>query len=119
MKKIIILFFILFSKVLFAQTPTKAVVKTRILFVMDASGSMTNTWGETNRFRASKIILSSMLDSLQKVPNLEIGLRVFGSMSPLNANRFITCAWYYFSPIEQHTIYRRCLICTEMHLTVT
>jgi Ca-activated chloride channel family protein len=86
MKKIIILFFILFSKVLLAQTPVKPVVKTRILFVMDASGSMTNTWGETNRFRASKIILSSMLDSLQKVPNLEIGLRVFGSMSPLNAN---------------------------------
>lgn len=87
MRKIIfILIFILTCNFLQAQTPAKPVVKTRLLFVLDASGSMTNNWGETNRFRASKAIISSMLDSLQKIPNLEIGLRVFGSLSPLNAN---------------------------------
>jgi Ca-activated chloride channel family protein len=86
MKKIIILYFILFSNLLQAQSTLKPVVKTRILFVLDASGSMTNAWGNGNRFRASKSIISGLVDSLQKIPNLEMGLRVFGSMSPLNAN---------------------------------
>ena len=86
MKKIFFILLFLTCKFSQAQTPLKPVIKTRLLFVLDASGSMTNAWGETNRFRASKVILSSMLDSLQKVPNLEIGLRVFGSLSPLNAN---------------------------------
>lgn len=86
MKKIIVIPLLFICSVLFAQGPAKPVVKTRLLFVLDASGSMTNPWGASNRFRASKTIISSMLDSLQKIPNLEIGLRVFGSLSPLNAN---------------------------------
>lgn len=64
----------------------KPIVKTRILFVLDASGSMMNNWNNTNRFRVSKAVISNLVDSLQKIPNLEMGLRVFGSMSPLNAN---------------------------------
>jgi Ca-activated chloride channel family protein len=72
---------------LFAQSQgAKPVTKTRILFVLDVSGSMMNAWGSSHRFRISKNILSSLVDSLQKTPNLEMGLRVFGSMSPLNAN---------------------------------
>jgi Ca-activated chloride channel family protein len=80
-------FTLLFGKG-YAQTavPASLPVKTRILFMLDASGSMTNNWGNTNRFRVSKNILSGLVDSLQKVPNVEIGLRVFGSMSPLNMN---------------------------------
>lgn len=85
MRKAIYILLIFISNGLFAQT-TKPAVKTRILFVLDASGSMTNTWGNGNRFRASKSIISGLVDSLQKIPNLEMGLRVFGSMSPLNAN---------------------------------
>lgn len=84
MKKIIVIIFLLTNQL--AQAQVKPVVKTRILFVLDASGSMTNTWGNGNRFRASKSIISGLVDSLQKTPNLEMGLRVFGSMSPLNAN---------------------------------
>lgn len=86
MRKILFILLFLTCNILQAQTLIKPVVKTRLLFVLDASGSMMNNWGETNRFRASKAILANMLDSLQKIPNLEIGLRVFGSLSPLNDN---------------------------------
>ncbi len=86
MKKILLILFLFGWHFSQAQTASKPVVKTRILFVLDASGSMTNTWGNGNRFRASKTIISGLVDSLQKIPNLEMGLRVFGSMSPLNAN---------------------------------
>lgn len=70
---------------LFAQVQPKP-VKTRILFVLDASGSMLDPWQSANRMAIAKKVLSAMLDSLQKTPNTEIGLRVFGSMSPLSMN---------------------------------
>lgn len=84
MKKIfIILFLLINASHAFSQKP---VVKTRILFVLDVSGSMMNPWNSTNRFRVSKAVISNLVDSIQKTPNLEMGLRVFGSMSPLSAN---------------------------------
>jgi Ca-activated chloride channel family protein len=86
MKKVLLILFLSGCHFSQAQTANQPAVKTRILFVLDASGSMTNTWGNGNRFRASKTIISGLVDSLQKIPNLEMGLRVFGSMSPLNAN---------------------------------
>lgn len=67
----------------FTQDPP---IKTRILFLLDASGSMTNPWGSSNRFRISKAILSTVVDSLEQYPNIEMGLRVFGSSSALNLN---------------------------------
>ncbi len=70
----------------YAQTKSPEKVKTRILFVLDASGSMMNNWGSSNRFRISRTILSNMVDSLQRIPDVEMGLRVFGSLSPLSAN---------------------------------
>ncbi len=78
--------FILLCLVFTSIQAQKPIAKTRILFVLDASGSMMNPWNNTNRFRVSKAVISSLVDSLQKTPNLEMGLRVFGSMSPLNAN---------------------------------
>ncbi len=87
MKKLGLIILLIFSTKLYAQqTSPKPVMKTRILFVLDVSGSMMNPWGSSNRFRISKAILSSLADSLQKTPNFEMGLRVFGSLSPLNAN---------------------------------
>lgn len=79
----LILVLILNAGLAFSQKP---VVKTRILFVLDVSGSMMNPWNSTNRFRVSKAVISNLVDSIQKTPNLEMGLRVFGSMSPLSAN---------------------------------
>lgn len=85
MKKgiIVILIMLIHAGIAFSQKP---VVKTRILFVLDVSGSMMNPWNSTNRFRVSKAVISNLVDSIQKTPNLEMGLRVFGSMSPLSAN---------------------------------
>jgi Ca-activated chloride channel homolog len=77
---------LLLSSPSFAQTTTAPVIKTRILFMLDASGSMMNTWSTSNRFIISKKILSAMVDSLQRIPNVEIGLRVFGSNSALSLN---------------------------------
>lgn len=54
--------------------------------MMDASGSMTNNWSTSNRFKISKTVIAAMADSLQKNPNVEMGLRVFGSMSPLSVH---------------------------------
>ena len=52
--------------------------KTRILFLLDASGSMLGTWERTNRITAAKKLLSDLVDSLKVNQNLELGLRVYG-----------------------------------------
>ena len=52
--------------------------KTRILFLLDASGSMLGGWERTNRITAAKKLLSDLVDSLKVNPNLALGLRVYG-----------------------------------------
>lgn len=56
--------------------------KTRILFLLDASGSMYARMDENTRMTVAKRLLSHMVDSLKKIPNLEIALRVYGHQSP-------------------------------------
>ncbi|HEY8401137.1 MAG TPA: VWA domain-containing protein, partial [Cytophagaceae bacterium] len=51
---------------------------TRILFILDASGSMTDKWESKTRMAVAKEVLSQFVDSLKNVPNLELGLRVYG-----------------------------------------
>ncbi|MCB9252609.1 MAG: VWA domain-containing protein [Flavobacteriales bacterium] len=60
-----------------AQSPRK----TRILFLLDASGSMYANMGSDNRMGVAKRLLSKMIDSLRYTPNLEIALRVYGHTS--------------------------------------
>ncbi len=61
--------------------------KTRILFVMDASGSMNAAWeNNISRMDAAKSILTRLVDSLRSNENLEIALRVYGHRYPRNAN---------------------------------
>ena len=61
--------------------------KTRILFVLDASGSMQAIWeGNTSRMDAAKAILTKLVDSLQSNKNLELALRVYGHRFPRQAN---------------------------------
>ena len=91
MNKLLFKRFVLFIVILqsiacigFAQSKPNSNIKTRILFMMDASGSMTNNWSTSNRFKISKTVIAAMADSLQKIPNIEMGLRVFGSMSALS-----------------------------------
>ena len=53
--------------------------KTRILFVLDGSGSMNADWGENqSRMDVAKGILTHLVDSLRINPKLELALRVYG-----------------------------------------
>lgn len=58
---------------------------TRILFILDASNSMNLKWGKESKLAVAKDILTRTVDSLEGVPNLEIGLRVYGHQTPITA----------------------------------
>ena len=55
---------------------------TRILFLLDASGSMMAPWEGQPRWVVAKRMLSKMVDSLNAYPNLELALRVYGHQFP-------------------------------------
>jgi len=55
--------------------------KTRILFLMDASASMNNSWEATRKIDDAKRIISDLADSLRTLENLELALRVYGHQS--------------------------------------
>lgn len=57
--------------------------KTRILFLLDGSGSMVAELGSTTRWAASVTLMSQIIDTLRGVDNLEVGLRVFGHNKPI------------------------------------
>ncbi len=52
--------------------------KTRMLFLLDASGSMYANWGNNTRMDIAKNILVDLVDSLKVDQNLELALRVYG-----------------------------------------
>jgi len=52
--------------------------KTRVLFLLDASGSMLAKWENGIRMEVAKKMLSELVDSLKVNPNIEIGLRIYG-----------------------------------------
>lgn len=56
---------------------------TRILFVFDASNSMNAKWDGSTRIAIAKELLIKAVDSLRGVPNLELGLRIYGHQSPI------------------------------------
>ena len=61
--------------------------KTRILFVLDASGSMNAEWGkDQSRMDVAKEILTRLVDSLRVNPKLELALRVYGHRYSRQAN---------------------------------
>ena len=64
----------------FSQTQAKPV--TRILFVFDASNSMSAKYGSTTRIEAAKELFVNFIDSLSAIPNLEFALRMYGHQSP-------------------------------------
>ena len=51
---------------------------TRILFIFDASNSMNGVWEAKPKIDVATRLLSQALDSLRNVPDLQIGLRVYG-----------------------------------------
>lgn len=52
--------------------------KTRILFLLDASGSMLAKWENSDRMTVAKNLLAHLVDSLERYDNLEVALRVYG-----------------------------------------
>lgn len=60
--------------------------KTRILFVLDGSGSMEAIWGGQSKMEVAKNILTQLVDSLRVNENLELGLRVYGHRFSRQAN---------------------------------
>jgi Ca-activated chloride channel homolog len=54
------------------------VIKTRILFIFDCSKSMYGRWQSDSKIVIANRLIGQMLDSLENIPNLELGLRLFG-----------------------------------------
>jgi Ca-activated chloride channel family protein len=76
-KKIWVMLLLLVAASASAQQP-----ETRILFVLDGSGSMYAKMGVDNRITVAKRLLTRLVDSLQYVENVELALRVYGHQSP-------------------------------------
>ncbi len=57
-------------------------VKTRILFLLDASGSMYASMDKDNRINVAKRILTKLMDSLELAKDVEVALRIYGHNSP-------------------------------------
>ncbi len=68
-----------------AQTAPSVPI-TRVLFLVDASSSMMVSWGNEPRMNVAKRILGEIIDTLKRKPNIELGLRVYGSQSISSLN---------------------------------
>ena len=77
-KFIFCIILLVFTSMPFANVNAQQPNKTRILFLLDASGSMYAEMGRDTRMDVAKRLLSKMVDSLRNTPNLEIALRVYG-----------------------------------------
>ncbi len=57
--------------------------KTRILFLLDASGSMKEMWSDKSKFEISKQLIYHLADSIEQASdNVEFGVRIFGHQYP-------------------------------------
>lgn len=63
------------------QVP-KVMPLTRVLFIFDGSMSMIGIWQNKSKIEVARSVLIPFLDSLSKIPNIELGLRVYGNRSP-------------------------------------
>lgn len=55
----------------------------RILFIFDASNSMAGQWDGSRKIDMARDVLFETVDSLEKMPNVEMALRVYGHQSPV------------------------------------
>ena len=69
----------------FAQTKK---IPTRLLFILDASGSMAGKWQEGNRMDAAKAIITHMADSLAK-ENISVEIIDLRTVRPLDHDTII------------------------------
>jgi len=73
---------LLSGRALGQNAPPERPKVTRILFLLDASGSMMAPWEGAPRWEVAKRLLARMADSLNAYPNLELALRVYGHQHP-------------------------------------
>jgi len=66
------------SQTIRQNDPEVPVIKTRILFIFDCSKSMYGRWQSDSKIVIANRLIGQMLDSLENIPNLELGLRLFG-----------------------------------------
>lgn len=77
-----VLYIVILALAFMQATPLHAQDKTRILFVLDASLSMQTQWKGGSKWGIATNALVQIADSISKLPNVEMGLRVFGHMYP-------------------------------------
>ncbi len=81
---ITILLFLALNNLARGQNKTEVKLPTtRILFVLDASNSMSGLWESDIKINIARRILISMVDSLQQIDNVQMALRVYGHQSPV------------------------------------
>ncbi len=56
---------------------------TRILFIFDASQSMTGYWESDRKVNIAKNVLINIIDSLENLDNVQMALRMYGHQSPV------------------------------------
>jgi Ca-activated chloride channel family protein len=76
-RKLGVLLLIIVAGTAWSQTP-----ETRILFLLDGSGSMYAKMGVDNRITVAKRLLTRLVDSLEDNRNIQLALRVYGHQSP-------------------------------------
>ena len=76
------LFFFVNSDTTFSQPSIEK--EPRILFLIDASGSMNLPWTkDANRFEAASLIITELMETAQLESNkISFGIRVFGAQHP-------------------------------------
>ena len=66
----------------FLMLSLNAQERTRILFLVDGSMSMRNEWKGGTKWNVATEVLHDLADSIQEIPNTEMGMRVFGHLYP-------------------------------------
>jgi len=78
-KYLLFIFIYFYLSIIYAQKPQQLMPeRTRVLFVVDASGSMNTKWDGDLRIAIAKEKLSDLIDSMKINGNVEFALRVYG-----------------------------------------
>lgn len=79
LRKISILLFLVFVSFWGFNQKTK----TRMLFIFDGSNSMFGEWQNNRKIDVAKKLMYETMDELQKIPNLEVALRMYGHQTKI------------------------------------
>jgi Ca-activated chloride channel family protein len=83
LKYAVIIFLVSFVSFKLQAQNKRAPVKTRILFILDESNSMTANWESGKKIDVAVELLAKLVDSLKTIENVELALRMYGHQSPV------------------------------------